>query len=362
MPRKVHQLLAGAEIGDAITYNAFELQRVLSAMNVPSFIYAPAQNIHSPVKNVFPLQDLGNNLEKGDTVYYHFSIGSPASEIYRGLSEVTKVIGYHNITPFSYFLPFSDPLASLLKEGREELKTLGAGTDAFTADSLYNAEELKALGFKDIEIIPLCLRKEMRSVKPVSPSFFEQGKTHLLFVGRVVPNKRIHALINMFSRYKTCNPFSRLVIAGSFEAVPAYYEWLRQGVKRLGLEEDIFFTGKMNEEALLGCYQGADAFVCLSGHEGFCLPLIEAMHFNLPVFALERAAVGETLGESGVVFDEDSPELMAELIHRVLTDKALKTRITENQKKRLEYFSHDSFCHRSEVFFKRVLNGVQANE
>lgn len=358
MPPKVHQLLAGAETGDAITYNAFELKQVLSGMKVSSFIYAPLQNIHPPVKDVCPLSDLENNLEKGDVVYYHFSIGSLSSRIYQNLSHVKKIIGYHNITPFSCFLPFSDPLASYLKEGREELKILGTGTDCFTADSLYNAKELEGSGFQNISVIPLCLRNEIKSVKSVVPSFFLEGKTHLLFVGRVVPNKRIEALINLFSCYRTCNPVARLIIAGSWEAVPAYYQWLKQRVQRLGLEKDVVFTGKISEQELKGCYQKADAFVCLSGHEGFCLPLIESMYFNLPVFALKRAAVGETLGESGVVFNEDSPEMMAEAIHRILTDKGLKNRITEQQKKRLEYFSHDRFQENSEVFFKRVLNGV----
>ena len=362
MPVKVHQLLAGAETGDAITYNAFELERVLSGMKIPSFIYAPAGNIHPPVKEVIPLSSLERNLEKGDVVYYHFSIGSQASRIYKNLSRVIKIIGYHNITPFSYFLPFSDPLATYLREGREELKTLGGITDAFTADSFYNAGELRKMGFKNIEVIPLCLREAMLSVPPAIPPFFDQGKIHLLFVGRVVPNKRIHALVDMFSCYhRTCNEHSKLIIAGSYEAVPSYFHWLKKKVQKAGLEDAIVFTGKISEESLLGCYQNSDAFVCLSGHEGFCLPLIEAMHFNLPVFALKRAAIGETMGQSGVTFEEDSPAVMAETIHRVLRDDSLKKRITDLQKQRLEHFSHDRFHQNSAGFFKRVLNGVQSN-
>ena len=159
---------------------------------------------------------------------------------------------------------------------------------------------------------------------------------NILFVGRIAPNKRIEDLVRAFVWFnKAVNPYSRLVIVGSDRSAPRYHTMLRMLANELDLP-NACFEGFVSDAALVAYYRAADVYVCASAHEGYCLPLVEAMHMGVPVIARNVGGVPEAMGSAGVLYEELDAVELAELINRVLTDSALREEILLSQKKRME--------------------------
>ena len=336
----IHQLMAGAGGGDAITNYAFELQAAIREEGHESFIFAPEEHLPSEFKGerIRSLNEFEPALEK-DILLYHYSIGSKAAEVYLK-TKGPRFLCYHNITPEKYFA--YSPYGKELKAGREALKDLTDTCAATISDSDFNRQELASIGFKNNEVLPIKFPRNYLQTEPDQNLMkkFEDGRTNLLFVGRVVPNKRFEDLVRVFYYYhKTVNPDSRLILAGSYTGNENYLNYLRMLINDLGLSGQVFFSGHIRLSELIACYQSAHAFLCLSEHEGFCLPLVEAMQFEVPIFALKRAAVPETMGHSGFLFNEMNPKAIAESIGYVLNTQSLSEKILQNQRLRLKEYS-----------------------
>jgi glycosyltransferase involved in cell wall biosynthesis len=337
--KTVHQWIPAAGFGDAITNFTFELQNLLRAEGVHSDIFAPLDSVplHYRKKKIRPLSASMDSIAKNDLVIYHYSANSPVTSAYTKL-KCRKWICYHNITPEKYFRLFSPTQADDLRASREALKTLVPVTELALGDSEYNRRELVECGFQKTEVLPLFIPNDYFSSKP-NPAILKRtrdGKTNILFVGRVAPNKRIEDVIKTFYYYHILNKNSRLILAGSSNDL--YFVYLKALVLALGLSDSIVFTGNIALSDLIAYYQSAAAFLCLSQHEGFCLPLLEAMHFNIPIFALARSAVPETLGNAGVLIHESDFKKIAELLNEVLGRPDLLKDILRGQKQRLATF------------------------
>jgi L-malate glycosyltransferase len=342
--KTIHQLIAGATVGDAITNYAFEIRGILREAGVCSDIFAPHAHIAPELQgSVLPAQDNTAAFHNRETtLLYHFSIGSELTEFFRN-APGRKVICYHNITPDKYFRGISDQRARVLLQGREELRSLKDTPDLSFADSRFNAAELEEMGFRNPGVVPLTLNADYLNTKPSQDIIrsFRDSETAFLFVGRVSPNKKLEDVMKVFYYYtKTINPSSRLVFAGSYVGFEKYYTYLRSLAGEMVLQ-NITFTGHLSLEELLGYYAACSLFLCMSEHEGFCLPLVECMHFRKPVFALARAAVPETMGGAGVLLREKNFRVIAELIDRVLRDRELLTDILDAQSRRVQDFSPD---------------------
>jgi glycosyltransferase involved in cell wall biosynthesis len=163
----------------------------------------------------------------------------------------------------------------------------------------------------------------------------QPGIVNWLTVGRVAPNKAIEDVIRLFYIYcQHINPQSKLYIVGS-RYVRSYDAALDALVADLGLGGDVVFAGRVSDAELAAYYQAADLYVVASYHEGFCVPLIESMHYGVPVLARKAAAVPETLGESGVLFTELGYEQVAEMAHLLVADEALRRQVIRKQAERL---------------------------
>jgi glycosyltransferase involved in cell wall biosynthesis len=172
-------------------------------------------------------------------------------------------------------------------------------------------------------------------VAPVVRRLFDDGRTNILFVGRVICNKKIEDLIRVFAVYhRYLDPKSRLIVVGDTWGYEAYYLPLERMARELALPE-VVFTGQVEDEELPAFYEVAHAFLCLSEHEGFCLPLLEAMSHGVPVLAYDAGAVAETLRGGGVLLKEKRPVLVAELVHRVVHDADLRAAILATQERTL---------------------------
>jgi glycosyltransferase involved in cell wall biosynthesis len=159
---------------------------------------------------------------------------------------------------------------------------------------------------------------------------YGDGRRNLLFVGRIIPNKKVDDLIRVFALYQRGDPRSRLLLVGDTRGHERYYDRLRELVEQLGVR-DVVFTGHVDDDDLLAYYRVGHLFLCLSEHEGFCVPLQEAMHFGLPVVAYDAGAVRETLRGGGVLLTEKRPEVVAELVSRILSERDLRERVLRTQ-------------------------------
>ena len=202
---------------------------------------------------------------------------------------------------------------------------------------------MENFGFQNVGVIPLTINTSYLKTEP-SRSIIRKTSdsfTNILFVGRVSPNKKLEDVIKVFYYYnKTINPSSRLIFVGSYVGMEKYYTYLKSLASEMGLQ-NVIFTGHVSLEDLLGYYSSSSLFLCMSEHEGVCIPLIECMFFKKPVFALARAAVPETLGNTGVLIKNKNFREIAELIDIVMNDSNLLNGIVESQNKRVKDFHQD---------------------
>ena len=330
---RVHQLLAALSYGDAIGNEALAIQRHLRAAGHESDLFA--ELVHPRVAHLArPLREYPTVSSAETVCIYHFSIGSAAGRLIHAAPDRLVVI-YHNITPARFFLGFHRHLAGLCYHGRRELETFAARTELGLGDSEFNRRELEEAGFDRTGVLPIVLDLSLydRRPSPLVRRLYDDGRTNVLFVGRVIPNKRIDDLIRSFAAFQRwVRPHSRLLLVGDHRGHERYYDRLLELVRELGAKE-VVFTGHVDDQELYAYYRSADVFLCLSEHEGFCVPLQEAMHFGLPVVAYEAGAVRETLHGGGLLLQDKSPELVAEVLGELTQGGPLRRAVLASQER-----------------------------
>jgi glycosyltransferase involved in cell wall biosynthesis len=336
MPKRVDQLLAGFADGDAISQEARILQKALRNIGVDSDIYAPVESTTPAIAHLCrPVTDYRDG--DRDTVIFHYSIASEASSRFVD-STCKRIVRYHNITPEHFLQGFDDAVAAQVRDARVQLKAVAAQCDIVWADSEFNADEVRELGVEHVQAIPLFFHPTAIEVAPDPDVLgkFGDGLTNILFVGRMAPNKSVEELILAFGWYqKTINPMSRLVLVGSEWSCPRYFGMLRALANRLDLP-NVCFEGFVNDGGLAACYETASLFVCPSRHEGYCLPLLEAMCHNVPVVARHNGGMPGTLGQSGILFETDDPKELGALIDSAIRDSQLRNQVLQAQQQRLD--------------------------
>jgi glycosyltransferase involved in cell wall biosynthesis len=332
-PRRVHQLLAALSYGDAISNEALAIQGHLRAAGFKSDIFA--EKVHPRMAHLArPLWEYRGESSPQTVCIFHFSIGSAAGRLAFHSSDPLVAI-YHNITPASFFLGFHPHLAGLCHHGRRELAAFASRTELGLGDSEYNRRELEAAGFRRTEVLPIVLDLSLydRPPSPVVRRLYDDARTNILFVGRIIPNKKIEDLVRVFAAYQRwVDPRSRLLLVGDHRGFERYFDRLQELVSELRLDE-VVFTGQVDDDELYAYYRVADLFLCLSEHEGFCVPLQEAMHFGVPVVALDAGAVRETLHGGGVLLREKRTDEIAELLGRLLRDDGLQRAVLATQER-----------------------------
>jgi len=343
MPRQIHQLLAVFDGADAQGVAALEVQRVLKDAGFDSRIYAETV-ISKPAR---PIHELPRASNIDDTIIYHYSSGSGVGEVFRRYPG-RRILLYHNITPGRFFRGW-DNLAMLdCLRGERLLRRFKSSLPLALTVSEFNARQLRKEGFSRVEVLPFPLVEETLSGKTDQSILSRYGKddgTNILFVGRLAPNKKIEDIIRSFQLYRQVfNPESRLFLVGASNI--ASYTTMLRNLAGETPQSGIHITGKVSWEELRAYYRTADLFCCLSEHEGFCVPLIESMRYEIPVIAFAAAAIPETMGKAGILIDRKNPELVAGLINRVLSDQELKKNILQEQEQRLSELRDYPFASR----------------
>jgi glycosyltransferase involved in cell wall biosynthesis len=332
---RIDQLLAGYADGDAISQQAVILRDLFRRWGLASDIFADPAHVSPTLRaDCRPLDSYAGG--PTDVALHHFGLASPAAGKFAA-SAARKILVYHNITPPHFFRGYDDALVAQLEAARAQVAPLAQRCAAVWAVSRFDAEDLAALGAPGARVFPLLFRAPPPELKPDQELTGRVAAplTTLLYVGRIAPNKRVEDLIQAYAYYHfRINPFSRLLLVGSDRSCPRYFTML----KMLGGDLDvpnICFEGFASPAGLLAYYKLADLFVSCSAHEGYGAPLVEAMFHGLPVLARDAGGTTEALGDAGAMYDDASPADLAELIHRVTSDHALRADILSAQQRRL---------------------------
>lgn len=323
-PEAIDQVIPAIVEQDAVSNHTFEAQRLLREMGFSSEIYA---RIVGPGCDgrVRPLDELPQHGDGRQWVLYQSSIGSPAADVF-ARHPGRKLLDYHNITPAALVERWLPPLGDETRLGRTQLAAL-AGSVAFAfADSAYNAAELTAAGYGIARVVPVLVESGNLDRIP-DPALAARlaaakatGGSDWLFVGQLAPHKAQHDLIKAFACYRRLfDPAARLHLVGR-EMGNAYRDALRRLVASLGLASAVDLPGAVPTAELAAYYAAADVFVCCSSHEGFCVPIVEAMHRQVPVVAYATAAVPETVGDGGVLLADKGPLTVAATVAELLGD------------------------------------------
>lgn len=341
----VHQFLPDFAPGDAIGNHVLQVRKLLEGYG-PSEIYVERADVtlSSITRNYRDYRPVA-----GDVIIYHASIGTPIAHYVKNL-DVPLIVDYHNVTPMHFFAPYEPRVATLLYSGRAECEALSSKAALAIADSHYSASELKEMGYPRTSVSPVFLDLDSYETEPDHSLLASLGAgkkgTDVLFVGRLSPQKRQEDLIKAFKTLKTYfDPHARLFLAGKSSSA-GYERVLREFVARLGLQ-DVYFTGGLSFKELLAYFRNADVYLSLSEHEGFGVPLIEAMKLGIPVLGYACTAVEETIGDAGILFHRKSYEEIAAVVHEAGNDSALRGRLIQAGHARAESFRadnhHDAF-------------------
>lgn len=334
----IYQLTPGFAYGDAISNQAIMIRDLLRHKGYRSEIFT--EQIDPSMTHAARLFQDGKGIKKDAGLIYHHSIGA-------GLTDFVinhpgpKCLIYHNVTPPELVRDADPELAVKLEQGLADLHRLAPHFSSSAGDSRFNSRELEDNGFSSPAVLPIFITPEKWNIsaEPNMMNRLQDGRKNILFVGRLVPNKCQHDLIEVFAGYNSLYGNCRLILVGGFIEGEKYYQALKGKVTDMRLEGDVLFTGKVPDSILHACYRCADLFWSMSEHEGFGVPLIEAMWFDIPVFAYKSSAVPETLGEGGLLFTDKRsvPELIA-AAHLLIHDPELRHQVLEGQRRQRQAF------------------------
>jgi glycosyltransferase involved in cell wall biosynthesis len=344
--RSIHQLVHTLSYGDAISTEVLALQRVLRGEGYQSEIFAIHEHPLLKGRSI-PYSELLN--QRAAQLILHYSLGSPLNPIYESWSHGRRTLVYHNITPARWYRSINQRVADDIEAGLSDLPRLCGISDAIWADSNYNASELQDLGFtaQVLELLVDPARWDGVRNEGIFASVKGSPGIQVLHVGRLAPNKCIEDIIKSFYfLVKYIDPQARLRLVGIDTDTELYSFSLRELANHLGIGYAVEFVGPLSDSEVRAMYEASDVYICMSEHEGFCLPLIESMHFGLPVIAYAAGAVPDTLGSGGVLVREKRHLEIGELIADVGRPGDLRDLLIRGGRERVADFSFERFAGR----------------
>ncbi len=340
----VHQFLPSFAAGDAIGHHVRRFQRVLREAGYDSEIYADETQpaVRSLARHYREFTPSANG--RPTWLLYHLSTGSPMAGFLAATGQPLAVY-YHNITPARFFERWEPDATHGSRTARGQLRQLASPTRFAMANSAFSAEELTEAGYANVSVVPVLVDFAEYDAPP-DPGTLDRlrsaaagGGATWLFVGRLAPHKCQHDVIAAFALYRELfDPAARLVLVGGRTSM-LYWEALGLLAEELGCAGAVEITDVLTFPQVLAHFRSASVFVSLSEHEGFCVPLLEAMHFDVPVVALASAAVAETVGDAAVLLPAKDPVEVACAVHRVVSDAGLRAELVAAGRRRVEHFS-----------------------
>lgn len=353
---RIIQMLDALDFGDGVSNDVVHLKELLTEMGIENRIYSKwwdkrVAGYTTDIEQYRPQQ--------GDWILYHFS---GKSHILKQVVEYScpRIVRYHNVTPPVFFRG-DDPIKyAACKEGIQQIRENIQKCKYFWADSAFNARDLVGYGAdpKTVDVLPIVFDfqrlKDMRSNEQLLRQL-KREEPYILFVGRIAPNKRQDEILEIFENYyRYYNRNARLFLVGNMEQNSSYTQGLLRYLEHMTAKERVVFTGKVSEEDLYAYYRGASAFLCMSEHEGFCIPILEAQYFDIPVIAYDSCAIPETMGKSGVLLYNKEPTVVSYLLDAVMTDEELRNSVLERQRENIELYRKAAMKKRIEELLKKI--------
>jgi glycosyltransferase involved in cell wall biosynthesis len=348
---EIHQFATSLAYGDAISDEMLEIQEVLREKGYSSEIFVRSYDprMAKIARNYMEYEKFSS---PRNVVIFHFSIGSPVSRMFFRIPD-RKIMIYHNITPHEFFVDYHRVLTRECYKGRLEIKLFVDRVDLGLGDSEFNRNELKEAGFPKTGVLPLLLNfsKFDEEGDPVILDIFSNGKTTILFVGRVIPNKKFEDIIKTFHFYKRhFNRDSQLLLVGDYRSMERYLDALQDLIGRLKLA-DVHFMGRVEFSELVSFYKLAHVYLSMSEHEGFGVPLLESFYMRVPVVAFAGGAVEETMNGGGVVLREKDFLKTAALLDMIHRDSRLREKIVHSQLEALKKYKKERV---SQILLKHI--------
>lgn len=362
----IHQLVPYLHSpGDATADQIYALQAVFRAWGLESDIYTLESDLEL-VGRWRPFEALLDQDAYGpdDLLLYHYVSGTDLTRRLRDFP-LHVIVFFHNITPPKYVAPFHRDLASAFRRGREEIHLLSEYPAIAPSD--FSRRELLARGFRQVSVVPLLLdfdrlwrSAESEGGRAVIERYQDDATTWLA-VGRIAPNKCCEDILKAFSYYHHIfNSKSRLLFVGGWRHFEAYQFNLDRMAEHLDIDDVVRWCGWVSyEEGFAAYYRAASLLLSMSDHEGFCLPLIEAMVFDLPIIAYGGAAIPDTLGDAGVLLHRKQYELVAGAVAVLDTDRILRRKILDGQRQRLKDYGRDRVIADLRAVFSQYLPALK---
>ncbi len=339
---RVDQVIPSLASRDAIGVSTLNLRDGLRAVGIDSEVFYgnATPDVAHEGRAVIELGRAGRDR----WLLYQASIGSPVYDILAARAE-PKLVNYHNITPAVLLRQWEPAVAYEAALGRTQLARLAPQSHFAVADSAFNESELQALGYERTAVVPLLIDMHVKSEEPdpdlaatLARRKQREGGSDLLYVGKISPHKAPHDLVKMLDVLRRVDdPTARLHLVGS-PLGETYEPALRAFIDELGLNAAVNLAGSVSGAELEAYFQAADVFVMASDHEGFCVPLAEAMGHGVPIVAYGVTAVPETVGGAGLVLDDKAPVPFAAAVARVLQDATLRAVLVQAGRERAAGF------------------------
>ena len=339
MTISVHQLVPTISPRDAVGNHTLFIRSLLRAAGYDSDIFSMFRHPEL-TGETFYIDQLPAD---ADALVYQFSIGSPIADRWAQHGG-RKFINYHNITPVEFIGKWDGLLEAEVEMGRDQMSRLASICEHAICDSDFNRSELDSLGYNSTTTIPVLF--DVASANPDASTLKSINKKksglQILFVGRIAPNKAHHDLIAAVRTFRDVyQNDAHLHIVGT-DGPPNYRKMVDAVVAHADMADHVTFHGSVTQEQLVAFYQGTDIFLCVSDHEGFCVPVVEAMHHQLPVIAYNSTAVGETVGQGGLLLNDKHPLTIAAALNKLNEDGNLAGRLRRAGVKRAACFNRET--------------------
>lgn len=339
--RTVYQVMEAIDVGDAVSTITRGNARLLKELGQPPeilvrFAHPAAAAETRPIRKILAQPDCG--------LIFHFWNYNTSAWVLSAVRGRTALY-YHNITPPQYFAQDTPAYHGTMR-GYEQLKAIVNQFDLLIGDSRYNLQELTPYLNQPkpgLVISPIVEPAEIQAASfdsAVVETLRASQQVNILFAGRIARNKRQDQIMRTFDWYwRMINRHARLWLVGDENSDPTYRAELEHMRLALPSREQIVFTGKVSDAQLRAHYRAADVFLCASEHEGFCMPIVEAMALKVPVIAYAAAAVPETMGSAGCLIKAWDIPRVAELVQLAVSDVKLRQKLIEEQQSNLQRFT-----------------------
>jgi glycosyltransferase involved in cell wall biosynthesis len=342
---RFHIVAPNLTLGDGVSQDALGMARALRRGGFEAWVYAnhrdrALRHLGEPLRRY----RAGPMTHSEDVLIYHHCVSwHEGLELYTETRN-QRVLKYHNITPAAYYAGLDAEYYTLCELGVEQTRALATAPAAlYLADSDFNAAELRSLGLNAVRVRTMPPFHDLEELDGVQADLevlrrFHSDRRNVLFVGRLAPNKAQIDLVRIFAHYHHyLQARSRLFLVGAADPrLHAYTTQIHEAMAGSGVQDSVIVTGKVTPAQLKAYYLLAHAFLCASKHEGFCVPLVEAMHFRIPCVAAAGTAVTGTLGRQALRWQDSDPAVLAESLNAVIENAELSDYLVEQQTRRYE--------------------------